>query len=146
MKTCLSVVKREGFFLVIFKRRGLGSGRYNLPGGKLKDDESPEQCAIRETREEVGIDLLNPRVLGKISFIHGNLREEAYVVVSNDFKGIPEETQEALPLWLPYLPEFNVWSDDTVWFDYVTRGQPFECVFNFSEDWDEYYGGVCKVK
>jgi len=76
MKTCLSVVKREGFFLVILKRRGLGSGRYNLPGGKLKDDESPEQCAIRETREEVGIDLLNPRVLGKISFIHGNLRRK----------------------------------------------------------------------
>ena len=42
--------------LLIRKKRGLGAGKINGPGGRLEAGETPEQCAIRETHEEVGID------------------------------------------------------------------------------------------
>ena len=39
--------------LLIRKKRGLGAGKINGPGGKVEGDETPLDCAIRETEEEL---------------------------------------------------------------------------------------------
>jgi 8-oxo-dGTP diphosphatase len=145
MSTCVSIVFKDDSFLLIFKRRGLGRGGYNFPGGKLEQGESPVECARRETLEEVGIELNDAYLLGTVTFVHG-VEEKMYVVVSRSFVGIPSESDEAFPFWAKELPQEGTWPDDVVWFDYVKRGQPFECVFRFSEDWSEYYGGYCEAK
>ena len=41
-----------------------GSGTYGFPGGHLEMGESPEECAIRETMEEVGVKINNLHVIG----------------------------------------------------------------------------------
>ena len=47
----------EDDVLLIEKRRGLGEGWYNGPGGKCEAGETPRECAARETREEVGLEV-----------------------------------------------------------------------------------------
>ena len=42
--------------LLIDKKRGLGHGKVNGPGGRLEPGESAYQAAVRETREEVGLE------------------------------------------------------------------------------------------
>lgn len=63
---------RTGIGIMIFKdgkillgkRKGShGSGEYAFPGGYLEHMESFEDCAIRETREEAGIEIQNIRFL-----------------------------------------------------------------------------------
>lgn len=46
---------------------GIHGGQVSLPGGSREVDESPQECAVRETREELGIDTDGVRVLGSMS-------------------------------------------------------------------------------
>ena len=50
----------RGRVLLIRKKRGLGAGKINGPGGKLDPGETPEQCAVRETQEELHVTALEP--------------------------------------------------------------------------------------
>ena len=52
--------------LLIRKKRGIGAGKINAPGGKIDPGETPAECAVRETREEVGLDLSDARLLGRL--------------------------------------------------------------------------------
>ena len=46
----------------------LWSGQIGFPGGRMeKRDNSPRQTAVRETREELGVDLSGARYLGRLS-------------------------------------------------------------------------------
>ncbi len=52
--TLLFAFDGGGRVLLIHKKRGLGKGKINGPGGRLEAGETPVQAAVRETREEVG--------------------------------------------------------------------------------------------
>ena len=54
--------------LLIRKKRGLGAGKINGPGGKLEPGESPVACAVREVEEELGISPLAPQARGRLRF------------------------------------------------------------------------------
>ena len=58
----LVVVHHEGKFLLIQEATGKDRGKWYLPAGGVKPGESLIEAAIRETREEAGIDI-NPRAL-----------------------------------------------------------------------------------
>ncbi len=58
-----AVVTRNGRVLLIKRKNVHGSGSWSTPGGHLDFGETPEQCAIRETQEEVGIEITNVRFI-----------------------------------------------------------------------------------
>lgn len=60
METTLCLIKKDGKLLLAEKKRGYGQGKINSAGGKLEQNETPEQAVIREIKEELGIDLINP--------------------------------------------------------------------------------------
>lgn len=50
---------RDGKFLVGQRRGAHGTGSWSVPGGHLEFNEAPEQTAIREVKEETGLDITN---------------------------------------------------------------------------------------
>jgi 8-oxo-dGTP diphosphatase len=108
--------KRE--VLLIRKKRGLGAGKINGPGGKMDPGETSVQCAVRETQEELGVTALNPVHHGELrfQFVDG-LSMHVDVYVSTSHEGEPVETPEAVPLWtsLDALPFDQMWADDEHW-------------------------------
>ncbi|HDR53582.1 MAG TPA: NUDIX domain-containing protein [archaeon] len=56
------ILLREGRVLLGKRKYGSGKGQWAFPGGHLELDESVEACAIRELKEETGLDLLEPRM------------------------------------------------------------------------------------
>ena len=48
--------RRGGRALLVRKKRGLGAGKINAPGGRLEPGEAPRDAAVREVREELGVE------------------------------------------------------------------------------------------
>lgn len=134
--TLLFVLEPERI-LLIRKKRGLGAGKVNGPGGRLDPGETPEACAIRETQEELHI---TPRGLderGELSFqFVSGLSVHVHVFVARAFEGTPTETEEASPLWvsLDAIPYDEMWVDDRFWLPLMLDGHRFEGRFLLDGD------------
>ena len=76
---CLLYLKEKEWHLILMERvsnnKDQHSGQMSFPGGKLEVGETHEECALRETEEEVGIPRTDVRILGKLTPL--------YIPVSN---------------------------------------------------------------
>ncbi len=133
----LVFVIRDGKILLIDKKTGFGKGKVNGPGGKLEQGESPEACAVRECREELGITVTELRFCGqhRFQFVDG-YSLLVWVYSSTAFEGVPTETVEAKPLWFPLecIPYERMWEDDELWLPMVLRGERFQGRWLFDGD------------
>ena len=128
VRATLMFVIQDGKILLIHKKRGFGKGKINGPGGKLEPGETPEECAIRETEEELCITPHGVKKAGDLffQFVDGySIR--GYVYTAIGFSGEPTETDEAIPVWFPVdsLPFERMWEDDPTWFPHMLEGRPF---------------------
>ncbi len=133
----LLFVARADEVLLIRKKRGLGAGKINGPGGRLEENETPLECAIRETQEELLINPLDIRPAGEL-FFHANdmPRIHAHIFVAGNYEGTPTETDEAIPLWFRYedIPFDEMWDDDRLWLPRVLAGESVKGFFTFVEE------------
>jgi 8-oxo-dGTP diphosphatase len=133
----LCFILKEGRVLLIRKKRGLGAGKINGPGGKIEAVESALEAAIRETREEIGVTPLRVEERGLLhfQFVDG-YSLICTVFVALDFEGDPIETVEATPLWFEVsaIPFDEMWADDRYWLPQVLAGSAFDGWFVFDGD------------
>ena len=136
-RATLLFVVRDGRVLLIHKKKGLGAGKINGPGGRIEPDETPLAAAIREVQEELLVTPADVRESGQLFFqfvdghsIHG------YVFRASDCAGQPTETVEAIPLWasVDELPYDRMWQDDRHWMPLMLAWKPFKGYFIFDED------------
>ncbi|MFC4542940.1 8-oxo-dGTP diphosphatase [Halosolutus amylolyticus] len=126
--------ERTDEVLLIEKRRGLGEGWYNGPGGKLENGETPRECAVRETREEVGLAVRNLEKAGELTFtLDGDRHTFCHVYRTRSFDGEPTPSDEARPEWVPIdeVPYDRMWEDDRLWLPAVLEGDTVAGEFRF---------------
>lgn len=133
----LCFLLREDEVLLIEKKRGLGKGKINAPGGRVEPGESMRDCAIRETEEEVGLTPLNPEERGVLRFaFQDGYSLAAHVFTATRWEGEEMETDEAVPLWTPLdlIPYRRMWADDVLWLPHMLDGKRFDGSFLFDDD------------
>ncbi len=114
--------------LLIRKKRGVGAGKINGPGGKVEAGESMLESAVRETREEIGVTPHNLELRGELFFdFVGSRVVHCGVFLASEFNGEPIETDEAIPIWhaTTSMPFDEMWEDDRVWFPLLLAGKYF---------------------
>lgn len=111
------------------KAQDIHAGKWNGLGGKLEPGETPEACAVREVREESGLEIDPPEWRGLLTFPDFAHGEDwyAFVYVARSFRGelidspegrlawVPDATIASLPLW-PGDRIFLPWLDDERFF------------------------------
>lgn len=136
-RATLLFVIRDDRILLIRKKRGLGQGKINGPGGRIEAGETPLQCAIREVQEELLITPVDIRERGTLAFQFADgYSLFGHVFTASDFVGEPKETDEAAPLWFPIdgIPYREMWADDILWMPRMLQGQGFSGRFLFDGD------------
>lgn len=133
----LTFVVRDGEMLLIRKKRGLGAGKINGPGGRLEDGESLLAGAVREVEEELRITPVGMRWCGenRFQFVDG-YSIHVHVFRAGDIVGLPRETDEASPLWvgLDAIPYAEMWEDDRLWLPLMLAGRRFSGCYVFDGD------------
>ena len=125
----LCYIVKEGRVLLIHKKRGIGAGKINGPGGKVDPGETPLAAAVRETQEETGVTPLGVQLRGELWFrFSADFVLHCYVYLAADFIGTPHETAEACPEWFSTeaLPFERMWEDDKHWLPLLLGGQCFQ--------------------
>jgi len=133
----LLFVVRDGRILLIEKKRGHGAGKVNGPGGKIDPGETPLECALRETEEELLISVKTARKAAELRFHMSDYPDIiCHVFIAKDFDGTPTETDEAVPLWvaLDAIPYERMWQDDRHWLPLVLEGKYVLGKFSFEAE------------
>jgi 8-oxo-dGTP diphosphatase len=136
-RATLVFILQGGRVLLIRKRRGLGAGKINGPGGRIEAGESARAGAVREVQEELRVTPTGLSVRGQLSFqFVDGYSIHAYVFVATGFDGDPTETEEALPIWAntDRIPYEQMWADDRLWVPRLVAGEAFGGRFVFAGD------------
>ena len=136
-RATLVFVVRGGEILLMRKKRGLGAGKINGPGGRLEPGETALECAVREVQEELGVTPRELRYAGEnaFQFVDG-YSIHVSVYVASAFDGAPTESEEGAPLWfaLDAIPYDEMWEDDRLWLPLALAGVPFTARWIFDGD------------
>lgn len=136
-KATLLFVIQDGKMLLIRKKRGLGAGKINAAGGRLENNETELECAVREMKEELCIDVSDAQYAGEVDFqFTDGYCFHLIVFTGTQFNGIPTETDEAIPLWydVQQIPYDEMWADDIHWIPTMLDGRYFYGRFLFDGD------------
>ena len=88
----IPLIEKEGELHILFERRSsrmkTQPGDVCFPGGRMDPGETPQECALRETEEEIGISQEKIRVLGQFDSIY-----EVSNLTMNTVIGVIEEAE-----------------------------------------------------
>ena len=93
----VAIVRRDDL-LLIQRNRPPSEGLWTLPGGRLEPGETPEQCAIREVHEELGLTLYGLRPL--IVLQHGPYRLQTFATQAYDGEIVPDAAEIRAWRWV----------------------------------------------
>ena len=112
----------------IKKENDMHKGKWNGLGGKFEDGESPEECVIREVREESGLIIKEPVLKGIITFPAFDEIDDwmVFVFTSNQFKGSLTECDEGVLEWIgnENLSKLKMWEGDKIFMKWL-KDTPF---------------------
>lgn len=133
MKFCtLCYIEKDGKYLMLHrtkKENDINKDKWIGVGGHFKEDESPEDCVIREVLEETGLRLTSMKFRALVTFISGNgLTEYMSLFTADSFDGEVGECDEGDLLWIPKdeIEELEIWEGDKIFLKLISDGQqPF---------------------
>jgi len=119
------------------KKNDYHEGKWNGLGGKFEPGESPEECAIREVKEESGLTMINPKMKGFITFPMFDKIKDWYVFIftATDFEGKIIDSNEGKLEWIPNnkLVDLNLWDGDKIFIPWLFQEKFFSAKFYYED-------------
>ena len=118
--TTLCYIEKDGCYLMmhrIKKEKDVNQGKWIGVGGHFEPGESPEECLLRETKEETGLTLTSWKFRGIVTFIaEGWPSEYMCLFTADGFTGELSECGEGVLKWVKKEDVFqlNLWEGDRI--------------------------------
>jgi 8-oxo-dGTP diphosphatase len=116
------------------KEHDIHAGKWNGLGGKFEVGESPEECVIREVREESGLVIRDPQLVGLLMF--PNFKDEDWYVftfTADEFDGELIDSSEGDLQWIPdpQVESLPLWQSDHVFMPWIREDKFFSAKFHY---------------
>ncbi|MDO4803728.1 MAG: 8-oxo-dGTP diphosphatase [Lachnospiraceae bacterium] len=127
----LCYLEKDGKYLMLHrvtKKNDVNKEKWIGVGGHFEAGESPEECLIREVREETGLTLKSWRFRGIVTFVSGDgIVEYMHLFTSDDFDGQMHPCDEGELAWVAKdrIGELNLWPGDRIFFRLIKEDVPF---------------------
>ena len=129
--TTLCYIRDGGNWLLLHRTKkdhDENAGKWIGVGGKFEKGESPEECLVREVREETGLSLNSYRFRGIVTFISDVWDDEMmFLYTSDDFSGELTFCDEGELCWVDEdkLDTLPMWEGDKVFFKLIKDEHEF---------------------
>lgn len=129
--TTLCYIEREQEYLMLHrvsKDKDVNKDKWIGVGGHFEENESPEECLLREVREETGLTLTSYRFRGLVTFLSDKWQTEYMCLYTADgFEGELSECDEGVLTWVPKkdLNKLNLWEGDLIFFKLLEEDAGF---------------------
>ncbi len=129
--TTLCYIENNGQYLMLHrtkKQHDPNEGKWIGIGGKLEENESPDEGMCREVCEETGLVLKSFKPRGIVTFISDKWQGEyMHLYTSSDFYGDIHECDEGDLKWVDIdrIFDLNLWQGDNIFLKLLTENVPF---------------------
>lgn len=129
--TTLCYIEQEGKYLLLHrikKENDLNRDKWIGVGGKFEDGESPEECMLREAKEETGLDILSYRYRGLVTFVSDRWPTEyMHLFTADAFSGKLRDCDEGQLEWVEKekMGELSLWEGDRIFLDLLETEESF---------------------
>lgn len=134
-KSCLTTlcyIERDNKYLMMHrvkKENDINKDKWIGVGGHFEKDESPEECLLREVKEETGLTLTSYHFRGLITFISDQWNTEYMCLYTADgYEGeLVSDCSEGTLEWVDkrQLKELNLWEGDYIFLDLLEKREDF---------------------
>ena len=129
--TTLCYIEQNGCYLMLHrvkKHQDPNAGKWIGVGGKFEENESPDECLVREVKEETGLTLTRWRCRGIVTFVSDEWPTEyMHLFTADGFEGQLADCDEGELAWVNKedVPALRLWEGDRVFLELLTREEPF---------------------
>jgi len=131
MNTTLCYITRGDQVLMLHrikKKNDVNKDKWIGIGGKFEPGESPEECLLREAREETGLELTSWQCRGVVTFSQeGWGTEYMYLFTADGFEGEPGPCDEGELAWVSrdFIARLPQWEGDRIFLELLWQDAPF---------------------
>ena len=127
----LCYIERDGKYLMLHrtvKKNDVNKDKWIGVGGHFEADESPEECLLREVREETGYTLTSFRFRAIVTFVPGDgVTEYMSLFTADGFTGTPIPCNEGELEWVDKeeVLRLNLWEGDRIFLRLLNESEDF---------------------
>lgn len=130
--TTLCYIEKDGCYLMLHrvsKKNDINKDKWIGIGGHFQVNESPEDCLLREAKEETGLTLTSYKFRGIVTFITDGIPEAEYMhlYTADQFEGEMISCDEGTLEWVPKekIYDLNLWEGDIIFHRLLDEDTPF---------------------
>ena len=129
--TTLCYIEKDGCYLMLHrikKKQDVNEGKWIGVGGHIEENESPDECILREVKEETGLTLQNCIPRGLVTFVSDTYEGEwMHLYTADEFEGTLAECSEGVLRWVPKneVEKLSLWQGDRIFLSLLTKDIPY---------------------
>ena len=129
--TTLCYIEKDDKYLMLHrikKEHDINKDKWIGVGGHFEKDETPEECLLREVKEETGLTLNRFKLRGVITFLSNEFHTEyMFLYTADDFSGELMECDEGTLEWVEKSKVYDlpIWEGDKIFFRLMEESEEF---------------------